>query len=68
MIGERCQAIPREVEGEQYPSRQNDQIGLKTLQHHFTYCEAGFNSRAWGDVIITVTRDRTMEMMEDVPL
>lgn len=39
-----------------------------TVQYYFTYCEAGFNTRTLGDVIITVSREGAMELMEDVPL
>ncbi|KAL8950649.1 MAG: hypothetical protein Q9222_003333 [Ikaeria aurantiellina] len=37
-------------------------------QYYFTYCEAGFNTKTLGDVIITVGREGAMEMIEDVPL
>ncbi|KIV93643.1 hypothetical protein PV10_04840 [Exophiala mesophila] len=37
-------------------------------EYYFTYCEAGFNTRTLGDVIITVSREGAMELMEDVPL
>ncbi|KAK7905400.1 hypothetical protein LTR67_000121 [Exophiala xenobiotica] len=37
-------------------------------EYYFTYCEAGFNTKTLGDVIITVARESAMEMMEDIPL
>ncbi|ETN41895.1 uncharacterized protein HMPREF1541_03834 [Cyphellophora europaea CBS 101466] len=37
-------------------------------EYYFTYCEAGFNTRTLGDVIITVCREGAMEMAEDIPL
>lgn len=38
------------------------------LQYYFTYCEAGFNTKTLGDVIITAAREGAMETMEEVPL
>ncbi|KAI4150076.1 MAG: hypothetical protein LQ341_001181 [Variospora aurantia] len=37
-------------------------------QYYFTYCEAGFNTKTLGDVIMTVGREGATEMIEDVPL
>ncbi|KAI9888608.1 MAG: hypothetical protein M1814_006589 [Vezdaea aestivalis] len=37
-------------------------------EYYFTYCEAGFNTKTLGDVIITASREGAMEMLEDVPL
>ncbi|KAI9821691.1 MAG: hypothetical protein M1827_002272 [Pycnora praestabilis] len=37
-------------------------------EYYFTYCEAGFNTKTLGDVIITVGREGAMEMLEDIPL
>jgi cyclopropane-fatty-acyl-phospholipid synthase len=37
-------------------------------QYYFTYCEAGFNTKTLGDVIITVAREGAVEMLEDIPL
>ena len=37
-------------------------------QYYFTYCEAGFNTRTLGDVIITVCREGAMELAEEIPL
>ncbi|KIX04278.1 uncharacterized protein Z518_05145 [Rhinocladiella mackenziei CBS 650.93] len=37
-------------------------------EYYFTYCEAGFNTKTLGDVIITAGREGAMEMMEDIPL
>ncbi|KAJ9639134.1 uncharacterized protein PV06_07314 [Exophiala oligosperma] len=40
----------------------------KKWEYYFTYCEAGFNTKTLGDVIITVAREGAMEMMEDIPV
>ena len=37
-------------------------------QYYFTYCEAGFNTKTLGDVIITIGREGATEMLEDIPL
>ncbi|KAL8812698.1 MAG: hypothetical protein Q9223_000502 [Gallowayella weberi] len=37
-------------------------------QYYFTYCEAGFNTKTLGDVILTVGREGATEMLEDIPL
>jgi cyclopropane-fatty-acyl-phospholipid synthase len=37
-------------------------------EYYFTYCEAGFNTKTLGDVIITASREGAMEMLEDIPL
>jgi len=37
-------------------------------EYYFTYCEAGFNTKTLGDVIITTSREGAMEMLEDIPL
>ncbi|KAL8720063.1 MAG: hypothetical protein Q9225_003031 [Loekoesia sp. 1 TL-2023] len=37
-------------------------------QYYFTYCEAGFNTKTLGDVILTVGREGAREMIEDIPL
>ncbi|KAL8690699.1 MAG: hypothetical protein Q9218_003911 [Villophora microphyllina] len=37
-------------------------------QYYFTYCEAGFNTKTLGDVILTVGREGATEMIEDIPL
>ena len=41
---------------------------IRFLQYYFTYCEAGFNTKSLGDVIITVAREGAMELLEDIPL
>jgi cyclopropane-fatty-acyl-phospholipid synthase len=43
---------------------------LTTLveQYYFTYCEAGFNTKTLGDVIITAGREGAMELLENIPL
>ncbi|KAL9022814.1 MAG: hypothetical protein Q9185_000077 [Variospora sp. 1 TL-2023] len=37
-------------------------------QYYFTYCEAGFNTKTLGDIIMTVGREGATEMIEDIPL
>lgn len=37
-------------------------------QYYFTYCEAGFRTKSLGDVIITVAREGTTQMLNDIPL
>ena len=37
-------------------------------EYYFTYCEAAFATKTLGDVIITASREGTMEMLEDIPL
>ncbi|KAK4691833.1 cyclopropane-fatty-acyl-phospholipid synthase, partial [Lecanoromycetidae sp. Uapishka_2] len=37
-------------------------------EYYFTYCEAGFNTKTLGDVIITVGREGATEMLENIPL
>lgn len=37
-------------------------------EYYFSYCEAGFATKTLGDAIITVCREGTTEMLEDVPL
>lgn len=43
-------------------------IMLIEQQYYFTYCEAGFNTKTLGDVILTVGREGAMEMLEEIPL
>jgi cyclopropane-fatty-acyl-phospholipid synthase len=38
------------------------------MQYYFAYCEAGFVSKTIGDVIVTVGRENTVAMLDDVPL
>ncbi|KZF23255.1 cyclopropane-fatty-acyl-phospholipid synthase [Xylona heveae TC161] len=44
------------------------EVFRRKWEYYFTYCEAGFNTKTLGDVIITASREGTMEMLEDVPL
>ncbi|MCJ1375059.1 hypothetical protein MMC20_006293 [Loxospora ochrophaea] len=37
-------------------------------EYYFTYCEAGFNTKTLGDVILTVAREGAMEMLGGIPL
>lgn len=45
-----------------------DQSADICLQYYFRYCEAGFNTKTLGDVIITAAREGAMEMLEEIPL
>lgn len=36
--------------------------------YYFSYCEAGFRTSTLGDVIITVAREGTTEMAEEIDL
>jgi cyclopropane-fatty-acyl-phospholipid synthase len=37
-------------------------------EYYFAYCEAGFVTKTLGDVIFTIGREGSVEMMEDVPV
>lgn len=37
-------------------------------EYYFAYCEAGFNTKTLGDHVITVGREGSLEMLENVPL
>lgn len=37
-------------------------------EYYFAYCEAGFITKTLGDVIFTIGREGSVQMMEDVPL
>ncbi|KAF2428353.1 methoxy mycolic acid synthase 1 [Tothia fuscella] len=37
-------------------------------EYYFTYCEAGFATKTLGDHIITVSREGSVQMLENVPL
>ncbi|KAJ2967430.1 hypothetical protein NQ176_g9664 [Zarea fungicola] len=54
----------------QHPEMTKDavQVFKRKWEYYFTYCEAGFISKTLGDVIITVGRERTLELMEGIPL
>lgn len=41
---------------------------IETVKYYFTYCEAGFLTKTLGDVIITVGRECSVELMEGIPL
>jgi len=43
-------------------------IFKRKWEYYFTYCEAGFNSKVLGDVIITMGREGAMELLEGIPL
>ena len=45
-----------------------DPARANPYKYYFTYCEAGFITKTLGDVIITVGRERTLELMEGIPL
>ena len=37
-------------------------------EYYFMYCEAGFATNTLGDIIVTVSREGAMEMLEDIPM
>ncbi|KAK7417058.1 hypothetical protein QQX98_004819 [Neonectria punicea] len=49
-------------------SQEEIQVFQKKWEYYFTYCEAGFVTKTLGDVIITVGREGTIELMEGIPL
>ncbi|KKY15618.1 putative cyclopropane-fatty-acyl-phospholipid synthase [Phaeomoniella chlamydospora] len=49
-------------------TQQDADLFMRKWEYYFTYCEAGFNTKTLGDVIITVGREGAMEMLEDIPL
>ncbi|KAF2753047.1 cyclopropane-fatty-acyl-phospholipid synthase [Pseudovirgaria hyperparasitica] len=49
-------------------TKQEIETFRRKWEYYFTYCEAGFWTKTLGDVIITVGREGTMEMAEDVPM
>lgn len=44
------------------------EVFRRKWEYYFAYCEAGFASKTLGDVIITLGREGSMELMEGVPL
>ncbi|KAF2241077.1 cyclopropane-fatty-acyl-phospholipid synthase [Trematosphaeria pertusa] len=44
------------------------EVFRRKWEYYFRYSEAGFATKTLGDVIITVGREGTMQMMEEVPL
>ena len=44
------------------------EVFRRKWEYYFAYCEAGFASKTLGDVIITVGREGSMELMEGIPL
>jgi len=48
----------------------NEEVSIfkRKWEYYFTYCEAGFNSKVLGDVIITMGREGAMELLEGIPL
>ncbi|OAA51070.1 methoxy mycolic acid synthase 1 [Beauveria brongniartii RCEF 3172] len=54
----------------QHPDMTKEAVNVfkRKWEYYFTYCEAGFITKTLGDVIITVGRERTLELMEGVPL
>jgi cyclopropane-fatty-acyl-phospholipid synthase len=49
-------------------SDEDVQVFRRKWIYYFSYCEAGFATKTLGDAIITVGREGTLQMMEDVPL
>jgi cyclopropane-fatty-acyl-phospholipid synthase len=44
------------------------EVFKRKWDYYFRYSEAGFSTKTLGDVIITVSREGAIQMMEDVPL
>jgi cyclopropane-fatty-acyl-phospholipid synthase len=44
------------------------EVFRRKWEYYFSYCEAGFATKTLGDHIITVGREGSMEMAEDVLL
>ncbi|KAK3293895.1 cyclopropane-fatty-acyl-phospholipid synthase [Chaetomium fimeti] len=44
------------------------EVFRRKWEYYFSYCEAGFQTKTLGDVIITVGREGAMELMEGIPL
>ncbi|KAL2074938.1 hypothetical protein VTL71DRAFT_8718 [Oculimacula yallundae] len=53
-----------------YPSMSNEAVKVfrRKWEYYFSYCEAGFLTKTLSDVIITVGRAGTLELMEGIPL
>ncbi|KAK7431384.1 hypothetical protein QQZ08_002155 [Neonectria magnoliae] len=49
-------------------SQEEIQVFQKKWEYYFTYCEAGFVTKTLGDVIITVGREGTLQLMDGIPL
>ncbi|CAK3874213.1 related to cyclopropane synthase [Lecanosticta acicola] len=49
-------------------SEEEVEVFRRKWEYYFAYCEAGFQTKTLGDVIVTVGREGAVEMMEDVPL
>ena len=37
-------------------------------KYYYAYCEAGFSTKTLGDVIVTVARENTSALLDDIPL
>lgn len=44
------------------------QVSRRKWEYYFSYCEAGFLTKTLGDVIITVAREGSSELMDKIPL
>jgi cyclopropane-fatty-acyl-phospholipid synthase len=44
------------------------EVFRRKWEYYFTYCEAGFATKTLGDHIITVSREGSVQMLEDVPI
>ncbi|KAH7171517.1 Mycolic acid cyclopropane synthetase-domain-containing protein [Dactylonectria macrodidyma] len=44
------------------------EVFRKKWEYYFTYCEAGFVTKTLGDVIITVGREGSLQLMNGIPL
>ena len=62
--------MPQHVKEKQGEGMDNEgaEIFKRKWDYYFRYSEAGFPTKTLGDVIITVGREGTLQMMVDVPL
>ncbi|RFU73985.1 cyclopropane-fatty-acyl-phospholipid synthase [Trichoderma arundinaceum] len=44
------------------------QVFRRKWEYYFSYCEAGFLTKTLGDVIITVAREGSIDLMDKIPL
>lgn len=56
------------LEGHPEMSDESVEVFRRKWEYYFAYCEAGFVTKTLGDVIITVGRAGTLELMDGIPL
>ncbi|KAI9797437.1 MAG: hypothetical protein M1833_005477 [Piccolia ochrophora] len=49
-------------------SEEEVEVFRRKWEYYFTYCEAGYNTKTLGTVIITAAREGSLEMLEDFSL